>query len=132
MTIWEVFLVVLTIVLLITGVLLAFVFWQVSLFLSNLRGSLLPQLQSILTETQKSLVHVEAITQDVDYKLNRLDDTLADAQVTVHVVSETARLFSEGIARPTFIQLLSLVAGTRAAWQRYRELKLAKLKPLPK
>lgn len=114
--------VVLAVVVVVVGLLLSTVLWQLSVLVASLRGAVLPQIQTVLTDIQKSLVHAQTISADVERKLDRLDDTVNDAQITVHSLAEATKFLSDGIAKPFMIQAASLVSGTQAAWKRYREL----------
>lgn len=123
----------------VVGGLLAAVLWQVTVLIATLRASLLPQVQGLLTDTQKSLVHVESITKDVENKLSKLEDTVDDVNVTTHSVATTARFFSEGVARPLVLNLAAAVSGAAAAYKKYRELQgsrqkrdLAEAPPTPR
>lgn len=132
MTILNGLILALTVVLVVVGGLLAVVLWQLSVLMATLRGSMLPQIQGILGEARKSLANVERITQDVDGKLERLDATVDDAQVTVHAVATTARFFTEGFAKPALLNAATLVTGASVAWKKYREIRgTQKPKALP-
>jgi uncharacterized protein YoxC len=105
------------------GAMLVAVLWQVTVLLATVRAAILPQIQALLTDTQKSLVHVESITQDVEHKLARLDDSVDDVSATTHSVATAAKFFGEGVAKPLLINVASLLTGAGAAWKRYREIQ---------
>ncbi len=102
---------------------LVVVLWQVTVLLATARAAILPQIQLLLSDTQKSLVHVESITQDVEHKLARLDESVEDVTVATHSVATAAKFFGEGVARPMLINVASLLTGAGAAWKRYREIQ---------
>ncbi|MBM3269932.1 MAG: hypothetical protein FJZ01_20045 [Candidatus Sericytochromatia bacterium] len=104
------------------GAMLVVVLWQVAVLLATVRAAVLPQIQTLLTDTQKSLVHVESITQDVEHKLARLDDSVEDVTVATHSVATAAKFFGEGVAKPFLVNVASILTGAGAAWRRYREI----------
>jgi uncharacterized protein YoxC len=105
------------------GAMLVVVLWQIAVLLATVRTCLLPQVQMLLTDTQKSLVHVESITQDVEHKLSRLDDSVEDVTVATHSVANVAKFFGEGVAKPLLVNVASALTGAGAAWKRYREIQ---------
>jgi len=117
----------------VVGVAIALVaaLFQVAVLIATVRSAFLPQLQTILTESQKMLVHGEDITRDVEQKLKKLDDTVTDVTVISHSAADIAKLVSDGLARPLLTGAGSLIRGARAAWKRYKELQEAEHRPMP-
>ncbi|HEY9856131.1 MAG TPA: hypothetical protein V6D05_10360 [Stenomitos sp.] len=108
--------IVLTVAVLVVGGLLAVVLWQVSLAVAQARTVFIPQIQAILKETEANLVNVDGITEDVNQKLEKLDQAVDAANTAVQAIGQTTVLVNKAVAQPVVVQVASLVAGLQGAW----------------
>lgn len=106
---------VLILLILVVGGLLAVVLWQLSLAIAQARTTLLPQVQQLLHDAERSLSEVEHITGDVQLKLKRLDPTVEAVDQAVGSVAKTTTMLSTTLARPAIARLAILGAGIQGA-----------------
>jgi predicted PurR-regulated permease PerM len=88
--------------------------WQISQLVKHVRQVMLPQANLILTEFQRSLNHVEALTQEVNQTVEEANHMVHQANRAVSAmengVTSVGHTLKHNVARP--IRL-----GTASAWQ---------------
>ncbi len=115
--------VVAAVVVAVVGGVVALALWQGVTLLGAFKTEVLPRVEDLLTQVRQTMDEVNDITDDLRGKLGKLDATLDEAQITVHSVVEAGNFVNEGIVRPARIHLEAFKAGTRAAWDRFQELR---------
>ncbi len=107
----------------VVGGLVALALWQGVVLLGAVKTDVLPRVEDLLTQVRQTMDEVSDITEDLRGKLGKLDPTLDDAQITLHSVVEAGNFVNEGIIQPARINLEAFKAGTKAAWDRFQELR---------
>ena len=115
--------IVVAVVVAVVGGVVALAIWQGVMLLGAFKTDVLPRVEELLTQVHQTMDEVNEITDDLRGKLGKLDATLDEAQLTVHSVVEASNFVNEGFVRPARINLEAFKAGTKAAWDRFQELR---------